>query len=110
MRRTKAPAVRDGRRGKISRTKARPAAILDIPAICSRSLNKLSAAEIARIFRTSNPLPNYPPRYNIASTTSVLAVRFNPPSRRSRRLLFRDACSDVHELDGKVVEPDRLDD
>jgi hypothetical protein len=34
--------------------------------MCGRFLNKLPAAEIARIFRTSNPLPNYPARYNIA--------------------------------------------
>jgi putative SOS response-associated peptidase YedK len=35
------------------------------------------AAEIARIFRTGNPLPNYPARYNIAPTDQVLTVRFN---------------------------------
>jgi hypothetical protein len=34
--------------------------------MCGRFLNKLPAAEIARIFRISNPLPNYPARYNIA--------------------------------------------
>jgi hypothetical protein len=30
--------------------------------MCGRFLNKLPAAEIARIFRTSNPLLNYPVR------------------------------------------------
>jgi putative SOS response-associated peptidase YedK len=45
--------------------------------MCGRFLNKLPAAEIARIFRTSNPLPNYPARYNIAPTDQVLTVRFN---------------------------------
>jgi putative SOS response-associated peptidase YedK len=45
--------------------------------MCGRFLNKLPAAEIARIFRTTNPLPNYPARYNIAPTDQVLTVRFN---------------------------------
>jgi putative SOS response-associated peptidase YedK len=45
--------------------------------MCGRFLNKLPAAEIARIFRTSNPLPNYPARYSIAPTDQVLTVRFN---------------------------------
>jgi hypothetical protein len=34
--------------------------------MCGRFLNKLPATEIARIFSISNPLPNYPARYNIA--------------------------------------------
>jgi putative SOS response-associated peptidase YedK len=46
--------------------------------MCGRFLNKLPAAEIARIFGTRNPLPNYPARFNIAPTDPVLAVRFNP--------------------------------
>jgi putative SOS response-associated peptidase YedK len=45
--------------------------------MCGRFLNKLPAAEIARIFATRNPLPNYPARYNLAPTEAVLAVRFN---------------------------------
>jgi putative SOS response-associated peptidase YedK len=45
--------------------------------MCGRFLNKLPAAEIARIFVTRNPLPNYPARFNIAPTDPVLAVRFN---------------------------------
>jgi putative SOS response-associated peptidase YedK len=45
--------------------------------MCGRFLNKLPAAEIARIFRSSNPLPNYPARYNIAPTDQMLTVRFN---------------------------------
>jgi putative SOS response-associated peptidase YedK len=49
--------------------------------MCGPFLNKLPAAEIARIFRTSNPLPNYPARYNIAPTQPVLTVRFNPETR-----------------------------
>jgi putative SOS response-associated peptidase YedK len=49
--------------------------------MCGRFLNKLPAAEIARIFGTRNPLPNYPARFNIAPTDPVLAVRFNPETR-----------------------------
>jgi putative SOS response-associated peptidase YedK len=49
--------------------------------MCGRFLNKLPAAEIARIFATRNPLPNYPARYNVAPTDPVLVVRFNPKTR-----------------------------
>jgi putative SOS response-associated peptidase YedK len=49
--------------------------------MCGRFLNKLPAAETARIFRTRNPLPNYPARYNIAPTQPVLAVRYNAETR-----------------------------
>jgi putative SOS response-associated peptidase YedK len=49
--------------------------------MCGRYLNKLPAAEIARIFATRNPLPNYPARYNVAPTDPVLVVRYNPRTR-----------------------------
>jgi len=49
--------------------------------MCGRFLNKLPAAEIAGIFGTRNPLPNYPARFNIAPTDPVLAVRVNPKTR-----------------------------
>jgi SOS response associated peptidase (SRAP) len=45
--------------------------------MCGRFLNKLPAAEIARIFGTKNALSNYPARFNIAPTDPVLVVRFN---------------------------------
>jgi putative SOS response-associated peptidase YedK len=45
--------------------------------MCGRFLNKLPAAEIARLFGTKNALPNYPERYNIAPTDPVLVVRVN---------------------------------
>lgn len=50
--------------------------------MCGRFLNKLPAAEIARIFGTSNPLPNYPAHYNLAPTQPVLTVRFNAETRQ----------------------------
>ena len=46
--------------------------------VCGRFLNRTPASETARIFGTANAVPNYPPRYNLAPTESVLAVRFNP--------------------------------
>ena len=46
--------------------------------MCGRFLNKPPTAEIARIFGTRNPLPNYPARFNIAPTNQILTVRFNP--------------------------------
>jgi putative SOS response-associated peptidase YedK len=49
--------------------------------MCGRFLNKLPAAEIARIFGTRNPLANYPARFNIAPTDPVLTVRFNPKAK-----------------------------
>ncbi|HZB93764.1 MAG TPA: SOS response-associated peptidase [Stellaceae bacterium] len=49
--------------------------------MCGRFLNKLPAAEIARIFATRTPLPNYPARYNLAPTDAVLAARYNPETK-----------------------------
>jgi len=50
--------------------------------MCGRFLNKTPAAETARLFGTTNPVPNYPPRYNLAPSEGVLAVRFNPDDGR----------------------------
>src|SRR5579885_3638421 len=50
--------------------------------MCGRFLNRTPAAETARIFGTTNPVPNFPPRYNLAPTEGVLAVRFNPDDGR----------------------------
>jgi putative SOS response-associated peptidase YedK len=50
--------------------------------MCGRFLNKTPAAETAKIFGTTNALPNYPPRYNLAPTEGVLVVRFNPDDGR----------------------------
>ena len=49
--------------------------------MCGRYLNKLPPAEIARLFGTTNMLPNYPAAYNIAPTQPVLVVRYNPKTR-----------------------------
>jgi putative SOS response-associated peptidase YedK len=49
--------------------------------MCGRFLNRTPASETARIFGTKNALLNWPPRYNIAPTDGVLAVRFNRETR-----------------------------
>jgi putative SOS response-associated peptidase YedK len=49
--------------------------------MCGRLLNKHPVAEIANLFNTRNPLPNYPERFNIAPTDPVLTVRYNPETR-----------------------------
>ncbi len=49
--------------------------------MCGRFLNRTPVSETARIFRVKTPAPNYPPRYNIAPTQDVIAVRFNPETR-----------------------------
>jgi len=46
--------------------------------MCGRFLLSKSPEEIARWFATRNATLNSPPRYNIAPTQDVLAVRFNP--------------------------------
>jgi putative SOS response-associated peptidase YedK len=52
-----------------------------LPDMCVRFLNKLPVAQIARIFGTRNPLPEYPERFNIAPTDPALAVRSNPETK-----------------------------
>jgi putative SOS response-associated peptidase YedK len=45
--------------------------------MCGRYLNRTPASETARVFGTAGVAPNYPPRYNVAPTQPVLAVRFD---------------------------------
>jgi putative SOS response-associated peptidase YedK len=49
--------------------------------MCGRFLNRLPVTETAQIFGTVGAVPNWPPRYNLAPTQPVLAVRFNPEAR-----------------------------
>jgi SOS response associated peptidase (SRAP) len=49
--------------------------------MCGRLFQKTPSAEAARIFATTNPVPNVPPRYNGAPTQDILAVRFNTETR-----------------------------
>ena len=45
--------------------------------MCGRFVVRKPPQEVARWFRTTGVPPNYPPRYNIAPTDEVLAVRYN---------------------------------
>lgn len=57
--------------------------------MCGRFLNSLPAAEMARLFRTKNPLPNWPARYNIAPTQPIPIVRFNTETKERSLDLLR---------------------
>src|SRR5258708_8061756 len=49
--------------------------------MCGRFLASKSPDEIARWFATRNASPNSRPRYNVAPTEDILAVRFNPETK-----------------------------
>lgn len=57
--------------------------------MCGRFTVRTSPQEVARIFRVERPLPNCPPRFNLAPTQDVLAVRFNPKDGRRHLDLLR---------------------
>ena len=44
-------------------------------AMCGRYVSFLPPAEIARLFRTVNPLPNIAPNWNLAPSQDALVVR-----------------------------------
>ena len=46
--------------------------------MCGRFVQKTPVAEIKDWFGTANAPPETGPRYNVAPTQNVLAVRFNP--------------------------------
>jgi len=50
--------------------------------MCGRLANDLPPKLIQRIFRTSNPLPNQRPSWNVAPTMNVLVVRLHPDTRQ----------------------------
>src|SRR6267143_4189868 len=49
--------------------------------MCGRFLASKSPDETARWFATRNATPNARPRYNVAPTQDILAVRFNPETK-----------------------------
>jgi putative SOS response-associated peptidase YedK len=49
--------------------------------MCGRFVLKAPVAEIKEWFGTANAPPEAEPRYNVAPTQNVLAVRFNPETR-----------------------------
>lgn len=46
--------------------------------MCGRFANSRSPAEIRKLFRTINPLPDFQPSWNIAPSQEALVVRRNP--------------------------------
>lgn len=50
--------------------------------MCGRFSSCRSPEQIARRFRTTNPLPNSGPRYNAAPAQAMLVVRFDPQTRQ----------------------------
>jgi putative SOS response-associated peptidase YedK len=56
--------------------------------MCGRFANSKTPAEIQRLFRTTNPTPNFQPSWNIAPSQAVPVIRLNPESgQRSMDLL-----------------------
>jgi putative SOS response-associated peptidase YedK len=46
--------------------------------MCGRFVQKTPLGEIHVLFEATGPVPNGPPRYNVAPTDSIAVVRFNP--------------------------------
>lgn len=56
--------------------------------MCGRFVASSSPEKVRCWFRTTNPLPNFAPSYNVAPTDSIPVVRFKPKTReRSLGLL-----------------------
>jgi len=56
--------------------------------MCGRFANSKTPAEIQRLFRTTNPTPNFQPSWNIAPSQAVPVIRLNPKTgQRSMDLL-----------------------
>lgn len=54
------------------------------PSVCGRYLSALPAAELARVFKVFDELPNYAPSWNVAPTARRPVVRTHPETRRRR--------------------------
>jgi putative SOS response-associated peptidase YedK len=46
--------------------------------MCGRYASFLPAEAVARLFHTANPLPNFPPTWNMAPTQDAMVVRHHP--------------------------------
>jgi putative SOS response-associated peptidase YedK len=49
--------------------------------MCGRDASFLAAEAVARLFHTTNPLPNVAPSWNAAPTQSTMVVRVHPETR-----------------------------
>lgn len=50
--------------------------------MCGRFVQSMTVEQLAELYGISGPLPNAPPRYNLAPTQSALVVRFNPETAK----------------------------
>jgi putative SOS response-associated peptidase YedK len=57
--------------------------------MCGRFSVSLPPDEVARYFRIVRPLPNFPPRYNMAPTQLAPIIRFNPETNARQLDLVR---------------------
>jgi len=57
--------------------------------MCSRFGVSLPPDEVARYFRISGPLPNFPPHYNLAPTQDAPVIRFNAEEGKRELDLLR---------------------
>ena len=57
--------------------------------MCGRYSTTLPPEQIGRLFGAHGPLPNFPPRYNLAPTQPAPVVRFNPQTGRRQIDLLR---------------------
>ena len=46
--------------------------------MCGRYVSFLPAEAVARLFHTVNPIPNFPPTWNMAPTQDAMVVRHHP--------------------------------
>ena len=57
--------------------------------MCGRFASQLPAELIAQLFRTSNPLPNLAPSWNVAPTQAAMVIRRHPESGERHLDLLR---------------------
>ena len=66
--------------------------------MCGRYASFLPAEAVARLFHTVNPLPNFPPTWNMAPTQDAIVVRHHPDTgERHLDLLKWGSAALLHE-------------
>jgi putative SOS response-associated peptidase YedK len=70
--------------------------------MCGRYLLSRPPEEVARFFRTTGAIPNARPRYNVAPTDGVLAVRFYPETHERMLSMLRWGLIPFWSKDAKI--------
>jgi hypothetical protein len=60
------------------RTDARDDSVCEICAMCGRYASTIPIEQMARLFRTTNPLPNTQPSWNVCPTQDAVVIRRHP--------------------------------